>query len=70
MHNFNENLTHESKEELDIVAVYTQPFYDMRDFNCDINGDELNLIWKRRENKLSDMTLGELARMLGQLDVD
>lgn len=70
LHNFNENLTHESKEELDIVAVYTQPFYDMRDFNCDINGDELNLIWKRRENKLSDMTLGELARMLGQLDVD
>lgn len=64
--NFNDDLTHESKEELDIVAVYTQPFDEDRAYDCDINGDALDKIWERETpKKLCEMTLAEVLAAMG-----
>ena len=64
--NFNDDLTHEAKEELDIVAVYTQPFDEDRAYDCDINGDALNKIWERETpKKLCEMTLAEVLAAMG-----
>lgn len=64
--NFNDDLTHESKEELDIVAVYTQPFDEDRAYDCDINGDALDKIWERETpKKLCEMTLAEVLSAMG-----
>lgn len=64
--NFNDDLTHESKEELDIVAVYTQPFDEDRAYDCDINGYALNKIWERETpKKLCEMTLAEVLAAMG-----
>lgn len=64
--NFNDDLTHESKEELDIVAVYTQPFDADRAYDCDINGDALDKIWERETpKKLCEMTLAEVLTAMG-----
>ena len=64
--NFNDDLTHESKEELDIVAVYTQPFDADRAYDCDINGDALDKIWERETpKKLCEMTLAEVLSAMG-----
>ena len=64
--NFNDDLTHESKEELDIVAVYTQPFDEDRVYDCDINGDALDKIWERETpKKLCEMTLAEVLSAMG-----
>lgn len=64
--NFNDDLTHESKEELDIVAVYTQPFDEDRAYDCDINGDALDKIWERETpKKICEMTLAEVLESLG-----
>lgn len=64
--NFNDDLTHESKEELDIVAVYTQPFDEDRAYDCDINGDALDKIWERETpKKICEMTLAEVLEAMG-----
>ena len=64
--NFHDDLTHESKEELDIVAVYTQPFDENRAYDCDINGDALNKIWERETpKKICEMTLAEVLEAMG-----
>ena len=64
--NFHDDLTHESKEELDIVAVYTQPFDEDRAYDCDINGDALDKIWERETpKKLCEMTLAEVLAAMG-----
>lgn len=64
--NFNDDLTHESKEELDIVAVYTQPFDEDRAYDCDINGYALNKIWERETpKKICEMTLAEVLEAMG-----
>lgn len=64
--NFNDDLTHESKEELDIVAVYTQPFDENRAYDCDINGDALDKIWERETpKKICEMTLAEVLEAMG-----
>lgn len=64
--NFNDDLTHESKEEVDIVAVYTQPFDEDRAYDCDINGDALDKIWERETpKKLCEMTLAEVFSAMG-----
>lgn len=64
--NFNDDLTHASKEELDIVAVYTQPFDEDRAYDCDINGDALNKIWERETpKKICEMTLAEVLAAMG-----
>ena len=64
--NFHDDLTHESKKELDIVAVYTQPFDEDRAYDCDINGDALNKIWERETpKKLCEMTLAEVLSAMG-----
>lgn len=64
--NFNDDLTHESKEELDIVAVYTQPFDEDRAYDCDINGCALNKIWERETpKKICEMTLAEVLEAMG-----
>lgn len=64
--NFNDDLTHESKEALDIVAVYTQPFDEDRAYDCDINGDALNKIWERETpKKICEMTLAEVLEAMG-----
>ena len=64
--NFNDDLTHEAKEELDIVAVYTQPFDADRAYDCDINGDALDKIWERETpKKLCEMTLAEVLSAMG-----
>lgn len=64
--NFHDDLTHESKEELDIVAVYTQPFDEDRVYDCDINGDALDKIWERETpKKLCEMTLAEVLSAMG-----
>ena len=64
--NFNDDLTHEAKEELDIVAVYTQPFDEDRAYDCDINGDALDKIWERETpKKLCEMTLAEVLSAMG-----
>lgn len=64
--NFNDDLTHESKEELDIIAVYTQPFDEDRAYDCDINGDALDKIWERETpKKICEMTLAEVLEAMG-----
>lgn len=64
--NFNDDLTHESKEELDIVAVYTQPFDENRAYDCDVNGDALDKIWERETpKKICEMTLAEVLEAMG-----
>lgn len=64
--NFNDDLTHKSKEALDIVAVYTQPFDEDRAYDCDINGDALNKIWERETpKKICEMTLAEVLEAMG-----
>lgn len=64
--NFNYDLTHESKEELDIIAVYTQPFDADRAYDCDINGDALDKIWERETpKKICEMTLAEVLEAMG-----
>lgn len=66
LRNFNDDLTHESKEELDIVAVYTQPFDEDRAYDCDINGDALTKIWERETpKKICEMTLAEVLEAMG-----
>lgn len=64
--NYNDDLTHKSKEELDIVAVYTQPFDEDRAYDCDINGDALTKIWERETpKKICEMTLAEVLEAMG-----
>lgn len=64
--NFNDDLTHESKTELDIIAVYTQPFDADRAYDCDINGDALDKIWERETpKKICEMTLAEVLEAMG-----
>lgn len=64
--NFNDDLTHRSKEELDIVAVYTQPFEEDKAYDCDINGGALNKIWERETpKKICEMTLAEVLEAMG-----
>ena len=63
--NFNDDLTHESKEGLDIVAVYTQPFDEDKAYDCDINGDALTKIWERETpKKICEMTLAEVLEAM------